>query len=420
MGLLSLLERKKLHAIKALKILAEAGYESRLAGGCVRDMLLGATPQDFDIATVALPEQMLKAFAKEGIKTIPTGIDHGTITVVMKSGPIEITTLRKDERTDGRHAQVSFVDDFQIDASRRDFTINAMFEDMSGRIYDYFSGQEDLKNRRLRFVGDAKKRIQEDYLRIMRYFRFQARFSLKANQDELDAIKENAHGLKQISQERITAELIKLLQCDLVGSVLTEMIQCKILPYAIPSLSTLDNETIAALDKLQTIEKSDRAMARLALILSHKNDSKALQQIAHNLKLTKKQTALVLFLSQAPKHLSQLKSDDNAAAMAFIDHAEDACGEGSFFPLVASYMQQMPLSPQLKTLLNFAKKTENTKAHIRKARLPLTGDDLINRLQIKKGPEIGQILNRLKEEFRNEKWSTKDEAIAIAHNLISE
>ena len=159
-------------ALKVLRSLEAAGYAARLAGGCVRDRLLGITPADYDIATGAEPGVVLQHFRTEGRTTVPTGIDHGTITVVMPSGPIEVTTLRKDVATDGRHAQVAFGKSFSDDAQRRDFTINAMFEDADGRIYDEAGGQADLQAKVLRFVGEASIRIREDYLRILRLFRF--------------------------------------------------------------------------------------------------------------------------------------------------------------------------------------------------------------------------------------------------------
>lgn len=147
------------------------GYTLRLVGGAVRDLLLGRDPKDIDLATDCGPEDMVKLMEAEGVRYIPTGLQHGTITVNTSEGTYEITTLRVDRQTDGRHATVDFTSDWRIDANRRDLTINAMSLGLDGSLYDYFNGQQHLAERRVEFVGDAKLRIREDYLRILRYFR---------------------------------------------------------------------------------------------------------------------------------------------------------------------------------------------------------------------------------------------------------
>lgn len=202
---------------RVILTLEDRGYRAMVAGGAVRDVLLGEIPKDWDVATSAKPEAVVEAF--KGIaEVIPTGIDHGTVTVRIQDYDdefhnIEVTTLRRDVATDGRHAEVEFVDDFREDAARRDFTINAMFMDVGGNILDYFGGQDDLKHRVIRFVGSAEQRIQEDYLRILRYFRFMARFRPAMTSTTCEnAIKIYAGGLKQISGERIYQELSKLIQ----------------------------------------------------------------------------------------------------------------------------------------------------------------------------------------------------------------
>jgi tRNA nucleotidyltransferase/poly(A) polymerase len=198
-----------------LTILENAGFEARIAGGAVRDYLLGKDPKDIDIATTARPVDVILTFEALGYTVVPTGLQHGTVTVVVDKEPFEITTLRIDKETDGRHAEVEFVTNFELDAARRDFTFNAMFMDVDGKIYDYFGGEEDLKASRVCFVGNAKDRIEEDYLRIMRYFRFLGRMKT-VNYDQytletLKTIHKMAAGLDKISGERIWAELTKIL-----------------------------------------------------------------------------------------------------------------------------------------------------------------------------------------------------------------
>ena len=177
---------------KIFSLIKKAGGESRLVGGCVRDILLGKSHSDVDIATTVIPDVAMSVLKKAEIKVIPTGLKHGTVTAVLNEKHYEITTLRKDVETDGRHAVVEFTDSWKEDSRRRDFTINAMSMDLEGEVYDYFDGQKDLQSKLVKFVGNPEKRIEEDYLRILRYFRFisgcdycENGFRLDANEDFL-------------------------------------------------------------------------------------------------------------------------------------------------------------------------------------------------------------------------------------------
>ena len=194
------------------KVFKKDNFEIRIVGGAVRDIALSKTPKDIDLATDATPDEMIKLFDSNGIRYKPTGIQHGTVTVIIDGEPFEITTLRADVDTDGRHAEVEFIRNWKEDAQRRDLTYNAMSLDFDGNLYDYFNGMDDLQNKVSNFVGDANERIKEDYLRILRYFRFQSKLdSPKWDKDTLVAIKDNAKGLPQISVERIWQEMAKLL-----------------------------------------------------------------------------------------------------------------------------------------------------------------------------------------------------------------
>lgn len=193
------------------EVLSDHGEQSRLVGGCVRDHLIGLEPKDLDIATTATPDKVVDVFTSKGFKVIPTGIQHGTVTVVHDGEPYEITTLRTDLETDGRHAKVAYVTDWRKDAERRDFTINAMSVSADGSLHDYFGGYDDLMAGRIRFVGDADRRITEDYLRILRFFRFRARFGSGEDNPALDAIARHAPGLADISVERVWMEMAKII-----------------------------------------------------------------------------------------------------------------------------------------------------------------------------------------------------------------
>lgn len=204
---------------KLMTAFEEAGYGIRFVGGCVRDALLGVTPKDVDFCTDATPNQMLNVAMVNGFRFLPTGVDHGTGTIVIDGEPFEVTTLRIDVETDGRHAEVEFTKDFQKDAERRDLTINALSMDKDGNIFDYFDGQEDLKNKVVRFVGDARQRVEEDYLRILRYFRFAARFDATMDQATLDIFAEGEvlDKLNVVSVERFWLEMQKLLDPKMPG-----------------------------------------------------------------------------------------------------------------------------------------------------------------------------------------------------------
>lgn len=192
-------------------------HEIRVVGGAVRDLILGHDPKDIDLCTTATPDQMIEIAESFpfACHVVPTGLQHGTVTFVFKGGgAYEVTTLRIDTDTDGRHADVQFTTSFEQDAARRDLTINAMSMDIGGNVYDYFGGINDLRANVIRFVGDPETRIREDYLRILRYFRFAARFGSMLHQEDLQIIQAWAGGLKFISKERIWSEMSRLLGCD--------------------------------------------------------------------------------------------------------------------------------------------------------------------------------------------------------------
>ena len=187
-------------------------FEIRIVGGAVRDIALGKSPKDIDLATDATPDEMIAMLGKAGIKHKPTGLEHGTLTAIIDGEGYEITTLRADVSTDGRHADVEFIRNWKEDAQRRDLTYNAMSVDFDGNLYDYFNGMDDLQDRVSKFVGEPVERIKEDYLRILRYFRFQSKLESPTwDKETLNAIKDHAKGLTQVSVERIWQEMAKLL-----------------------------------------------------------------------------------------------------------------------------------------------------------------------------------------------------------------
>ena len=206
------------------KIFQSKNREIRIVGGAVRDLALGKTPKDIDLATDATPDEMQRMFDSAGVKHIPTGIEHGTITAVLNGEPYEITTLRADVETDGRRAEVEFVRSWEEDAKRRDLTYNAMSMDFDGNLYDYHGGMDDLQDKVTRFVGDPEERIKEDYLRTLRYFRFQGRLDTPTfDRETMSAIASNVDGLKQLSVERVWMEMSKILGGGNIQQILSAM-----------------------------------------------------------------------------------------------------------------------------------------------------------------------------------------------------
>ena len=216
------------------------GAQVRFVGGCVRDTLRGAPVSDIDLATPDPPEAVLALLARAAIKGVPTGIDHGTVTAVVEGRPFEVTTLRLDVATDGRYAEVTFTDDWRADAARRDFSFNAMSLSPRGDLYDYFGGREDLAAGRVRFVGDAAQRIAEDYLRVLRFFRFLARFGHgEPDAEALAACAAAADKLDRLSIERVRMELLKLLAAPAPVPALQAMADLGVLAAVLPEAGPL-------------------------------------------------------------------------------------------------------------------------------------------------------------------------------------
>ncbi|WP_206239403.1 CCA tRNA nucleotidyltransferase [Novosphingobium terrae] len=218
----------------------------RWVGGAVRDTLLGADVKDIDAATPLPPEDVVEACKQAGLKTVPTGIEHGTVTVVLAGGPVEVTTLRHDVSTDGRRATVAFAQDWREDAARRDFTINALYADPETlEIFDYFGGLADLEARKVRFIGEAHQRIREDHLRILRYFRFRARFGAGEPDAEAEqACADLAATLKGLSRERIGMETMNLLALPDPAPTMARMQALGVLAEILPEA---DVQALAAL-----------------------------------------------------------------------------------------------------------------------------------------------------------------------------
>lgn len=262
------------------------GFGIRFVGGCVRDALLGISIHDVDLATTATPVQMAEIFTNEGMKWIPTGIDFGTITVVLDNIPFQITSLREDWQTDGRRALVRFGTSWEEDAKRRDFTFNALYADEQGHIIDYFGGHNDLQAGVVRFIGNAEDRIREDYLRILRYFRFYARFGKTLPPSELiTLLAQHRKGLDRLSAERVTDEIIKLLSTQYPlyslhlmeqALIFPDIFGCHFKPSSLEALLILEKTLDLSpnpLRRLQCLQPSlETIMTRLVLSKAQKKN----------------------------------------------------------------------------------------------------------------------------------------------------
>ncbi len=346
-----------------LAALDAAAGETRLVGGAVRDALLGLPVKDIDLATRLTPDAVMARLQAAGLKAVPTGLQHGTVTAVADGSVMEVTTLRRDIATDGRHAEVAFTDDWQEDAARRDFTINALYADPgSGAVFDWFGGEADLAARRVRFIGDPFARIAEDHLRILRFFRFHARFGHgDPDADGLAACAARANDLMALSRERVAMELRGLMGVENPGAALAVMLAQGIWRPVLPELTT---GRLPALARLVAAERAAGVapawQRRLAAMLP--DDVATVAAVAARLKLA---NADRLRLTRMATPLADPWWE------AWVNGAETA---------IDRLLLAGSVGPPLPALLAW-----------RKPRLPATGKDLIA-LGVPVGPEVSRRL----------------------------
>ncbi|TAJ33499.1 MAG: CCA tRNA nucleotidyltransferase [Reyranella sp.] len=273
--------------------LVGAGIAARFVGGCVRNSVLERRIEDYDLAVDKPPETVLQSLKARRMTVVPTGLKHGTVTAVIEGRPFELTTLRRDVETDGRRAIVAFTDDWLEDASRRDFTFNALYADLDGTLYDPFDGRRDLADARVRFIGDADTRIAEDRLRVLRFFRFHAWYGKPPfDPASFDACRRNAGTLRGLSGERVRKELLRLLEAPAPADTIAAMVEAAILDQWLP-------ECVGAARLRELIAREDKpdALRRLASILPTGADATA---IGKRLKLST-QESLRLEVMLAPE-----------------------------------------------------------------------------------------------------------------------
>ena len=370
------------YVLRLFNIVVTLGGVLRFVGGAVRDAIAGLKGFDLDLATDLSPDELVEICEENGIKTIPIGIKFGTLGVVIDNQVLEVTSLRKDIKTDGRHAEVVFTSDWEEDASRRDLTINAVYADEKGNVFDYYNGVDDLEKGIVRFIGNANQRIKEDYLRILRFFRFYSIFS-KAPIDKkaLQACRDNKEGLRQLSLERIRDELFKLFMTPKVIETLNIMRENEIMSYVLP-----DSQTMSELDFLiNTIHTPDLPNAPLRRLFTLYNPDESLaQNLASRLKLSNKQKEDFLSWTRYNYELNDF-FDEKKLRQIIYRHGNDFARDKLI--LTCTFKHQLPNN--LREHL----------AHIADISLPefsVKGRDVIA-AGIQDNRKIGEVLDELEE-----------------------
>jgi poly(A) polymerase len=368
--------------------LAAAGATARFVGGCVRDAVLGRKVKDVDIATDAEPDAVLAALRAKGVRAIPTGIAHGTVTAISGGRPFEITTLRHDVESFGRHARVAFTDDWEQDAARRDLTLNALYCDADGALFDPVGGLADLKAGHVRFVGAARERIAEDVLRLLRFFRFHAHYGKGTpDADALDACAEMAPRLATLSAERVWAEMKRLLTAPDPAAVLHIMAERGVLAHFAPEATRLDR--LAALCRVEdALGRDADPVLRLAAVLDV--DGRGAEAAGLRLRLSNADRGRLVRLA-APEAAVAPDMDERARRVALYRLGADIFADLVLLGWAAD------AAAAWRPLLDAA-------AAWTYIALPVGGKDVVA-LGIERGPAIGNLLNRLEawwieEDFR--------------------
>ena len=405
---------KILENIKEAKIifshLNEIGKESkvRFVGGCVRKSLCGENIDDVDLATSLEPNEVKKRLNKADIKVIDSGISHGTVTIILNQKKFEITTLRKDISTDGRHAKVEFTTDWEQDASRRDFTINAIYVDIDGRIFDPLNGMSDLQNGRIKFIGSSEQRIQQDYLRILRYFRFFIQYSKTTyDQDIIQSIKRNINGLNKISNERIFDELKKILSLNKIYDLFENNKSKEVILNIFPELKYYER-----LNKINSLEQKlkDKYDNHLVLALLLIDQSKNYEYFCHKYKTS---NSIENSFKNISKNFENLKNNEfflekNIKRLIYLSNKEYVKNLLLFSICVNDQKEVL----NVKKLLNYINNCEIPK-------FPISGDYL-KKHGYETGEKLGKKLKLLEEKWIDNNFILDEEVLNKSLNKINQ
>ena len=387
------LRDERLQAI--LSALASDGEEARVVGGAVRNHLFGEPIGDVDIATTCLPEETVRRAEAAGMKTVPSGIEHGTVIIGAGHHGFETTTLREDVETDGRRAKVRFGRDWEADARRRDFTVNALYCEADGTIVDHVGGLDDIESRAIRFIGEPEERIREDYLRILRFFRFFAWYGTgRPDTHGLLACTRLKDGLAGLSAERIWTEMRRLLEAPDPSRAILWMRQAGVLTRVLPESEKWGIDAIRPLvDAEKAFKWQPQALLRLAAIIPHMPDRAA--AVAERWKLSNAERDRLIDWAEAP----DVKPDLSEAAFAKLLYRSKAHAVQDRVKLaLASARAKADTNAEwLEAVAGYARLTrfaENWK----KPKFPLAGADMIA-AGFSQGPQMGQALRDLEERW---------------------
>ncbi|MBW7910078.1 MAG: CCA tRNA nucleotidyltransferase [Alphaproteobacteria bacterium] len=361
---------------KVMESLMRDGGDARFVGGCVRDALVNRKVIDIDIATPLKPEEVIARLQTDKISVVPTGLKHGTVTAVCDGRPFEITTLRRDAATYGRHADVIFTDDWRVDAARRDFTFNALYATLDGDVHDFFGGIEDLRIGRVAFIGDAEERIREDVLRILRFFRFYAHLGRgDADAAALAACEKLSDLIPRLSAERIRTEVLKLMESPRAADVWQLMMEHRIVTRFLPEATNTQR-----LSRLIALEEKYQShgfiMRRLAAVLDV--TVQGIIDISDDLRLSREQTQQLLALFE-PSFEVTLRMDEKATR-----HAVYKLGNDVVRSLLLLRAAESGAEENLREIYGWA-------TAFRVPRFPLVGNDVLA-MGIASGPEVGRVL----------------------------
>jgi tRNA nucleotidyltransferase/poly(A) polymerase len=395
-----------------LDAVAQDGDDAWLVGGCVRNALLGQPISDIDIATQALPETVTARAEEAGLKAVPTGIEHGTITIVVDHHPVEVTTLRRDVETDGRRAVVAFSRELAEDAGRRDFTMNALYVDGDGALHDPVGGLEDLEARRVRFIGDAGTRIREDFLRTLRYFRFYGWYGHGSpDREAIKGIVANKSGLTSLSAERVWAELKKILAAPQVTRSLLWMRQTSVYQIVLPESGDMDG--FARFMRLEEAigVHADPLLRLMALLPARALDR--VQDLAKRLKLSGAERERLVTAMTADAALDTLALDEpKSLRAALYDHGGRVLRD----VLVLQASRALDADPERPLPDGFADRVArlwNLSETWTKPDLPVSGKDLLER-GIPAGPQLGAALKVMEGAWVASDFTmTRDELLAV-------
>ena len=394
-----------------LAALSADGEEARIAGGAVRNTLLAQPVTDIDLATTNLPEATVARAAAAGFKTVPTGIEHGTVTVIAGGKPYEVTTLRSDIETDGRRARVSFGRDWKRDAERRDFTINALYAAADGDVTDLVGGLADLETRTLRFIGDAEQRIREDYLRILRFFRFFAWYgSGRPDAEGIKACARLKEGLDVLSAERVWAELRKLLAAPDPSRALLWMRQTGVLTRVLPETEKWGIDAIPGLVASESALglKSD-PLLRLEAIVPP--DAARLAALAERLRLSGAEAERLRQWALSPVPDAGV-SEAEMARIAYRGKPGGIADRLRLAHASADAKSDPAALQRYARLLAFLKRW-------RKPEMPVTGNDLLA-AGMMPGKGLGTILKRVEDEWVDSNFSlSRDALLKRAAELVA-